>query len=257
MSVDYVDEIAIPGTFNVRDIGAYCDFSPILPHKLLRTALLSGLTTVGKDKILQLGVDAVIDLRSKDEIDRDGVDKLPNGVDHILLPIDTAIDENISADVAKVLDEAKKTDNPIEKQIFIMRAFYKKFVSVKRIRLIFGEVLEVLANYKYPLFHCTAGKDRTGWTAVLCHHIAGTNYDTIVDDYLLSNKFAKNLWKTISFHNKGDFEQQKPALGVDISYLRSALDEVDTIYGNMDNYIANLGVSSLTIKQLQKRITQD
>ncbi|MDR3116660.1 MAG: tyrosine-protein phosphatase [Bifidobacteriaceae bacterium] len=257
MSIDYLDEVAIPGTFNVRDIGAYYKASPILPHKLLRTALLSHLTNDGKDKILELGVDVVVDLRSAEEIDRDGADRLPKGIERVFLPIDTAVEENISADVSKILDEAKKTNNPIEKQIFIMRAFYKKFVSVKRIRLIFGEVLEVLANYKYPLFHCTAGKDRTGWTAVLCHNIAGTSQDTIIDDYLLSNKSAKDLWKTIPFHNRDSFEEQKPALGVDITYLQSALEEVSVIYGSIDNYIGDLGISSSTIEQLKKRITQE
>ncbi|MDR2748744.1 MAG: tyrosine-protein phosphatase [Bifidobacteriaceae bacterium] len=252
-----MDEITIPGTFNVRDIGYACPSSPILPKKLLRSALLSRVENQGIDKLLELGVDAVIDLRSDEEIERDGADNLPSSIDHILLPIDTSENEGVTPDVAKVLEEAYKTDDPIEKQIFIMRAFYKKFVSLKRVRYIFGEALEVLANYNYPLFHCTAGKDRTGWLAALCHFIAGTDEKTIFSEYLLSNLTAKQLWQTIDVHSTGSFEEQRPALEVDISYIQSALDEVEKVYGNITDYIQDMSISDDTIELLRKRITVD
>ncbi|MDR3128580.1 MAG: tyrosine-protein phosphatase [Bifidobacteriaceae bacterium] len=257
MSSDNFDELVIPGTFNVRDIGSRWNSSPILPKKLLRTALLSHLTSDGQAKVEQLGVDVVIDLRSIEEINRDGVDKLPSSIDHVWLPINTTSDDDVTPDVAKVLDKVKQTEDSRIKQIHIMKTFYKKFVTVPSLRYIYGEVLDILANYNYPLFHCTAGKDRTGWVSVLCHHIAGSSKKTIIEDYLLSNKTAKLLWKNMPLQSRGDYKEQKPALGVDMAYLQSSFDEIDRLYGNIDNYIDDLGVSSGVISKLASRITTE
>ena len=42
------------------------------------------------------------------------------------------------------------------------------------------------------LFHCTAGKDRTGWAAALLLHLAGVDDATILEDYLLTNTFSRD-----------------------------------------------------------------
>ncbi|MEV0104091.1 tyrosine-protein phosphatase, partial [Nocardia sp. NPDC050789] len=74
------------------------------------------------------------------------------------------------------------------------------------------------------LFHCTAGKDRTGWTSAVLLTLLGVDKDTVYYDYLLSNYYrgAKD----------GDMLN-----GVAASALDSAFDQATKSYGSFDGYV--------------------
>jgi protein-tyrosine phosphatase len=72
-----------------------------------------------------------------------------------------------------------------------MLDFYKEYVTenpetIKKI------ITEILESDQPVLYHCTAGKDRTGITTALILTILKFDKETIYNDYLLSNNYRKN-----------------------------------------------------------------
>jgi protein tyrosine/serine phosphatase len=138
---------------------------------------------------------------------------------------------------------------------------YRTFVTDPTMRAGFGTVLVTLAHDPGPdLFHCSDGKDRTGWTAVLLDSIAGVSPATIMTDYLASNTY---LAKPISSQAAGilavspglsglNFNQ---IFGVDPSYLQAALNQVNASYGSMYGYLTQgLGLTQADIYVLRAKM---
>ncbi len=89
------------------------------------------------------------------------------------------------------------------------------------------------------LFHCTGGKDRTGWAAAALLSLLGVPEDVIMDDFLRSNDYL------IPAHRKmidafteagGEPAIMKAILGVKAEYLKAAFDEMKSNYGMIENY---------------------
>ena len=82
------------------------------------------------------------------------------------------------------------------------------------------------------LFHCSAGKDRTGLAAALILHALGTDRETILADYLLSSELLRRYWEPY-------LEKQPrmiPYLTVREAYLETALGLIEQ-RGGMDRYL--------------------
>lgn len=96
------------------------------------------------------------------------------------------------------------------------------------------------------LFHCTTGKDRTGWAAASFLTLMGVPSDDVFRDYLLTNEQLIPALKPVfdAFAAAGgNPDDLRPVLGVERKYLESAFDEVDKRFGSIDDYFAEgLGV---------------
>jgi outer membrane autotransporter protein len=106
------------------------------------------------------------------------------------------------------------------------------------------------------LFHCTAGKDRTGWTAAVLQSIAGVDDATIMSNYLATNDYtAARMKATLAALPPSMAAVYAPLLGVEASYLQAGLDQVSAQYGSMDNYLKQgLGLSQETIYVLRGKM---
>ncbi len=107
------------------------------------------------------------------------------------------------------------------------------------------------------LFHCAAGKDRTGFAAAITLRILGVPLEVVLEDYLLSNQyyltahswnlFLIRLMKGNRFSNvvKG-FLEVKPA------YLCAAFEAIDSEFGSFEKYVRNgLGLTEQDIKNIR------
>jgi protein tyrosine/serine phosphatase len=108
------------------------------------------------------------------------------------------------------------------------------------------------------LFHCTAGKDRTGWTAAVLQSIAGVDNETIMSDYLATNEYtAAWMAATLKKMPPSMAAIYTPLIGVKADYLQAGLDEVTAQYGTMDNYLKQgLGLSQETIYVLRGKMVE-
>jgi protein-tyrosine phosphatase len=107
------------------------------------------------------------------------------------------------------------------------------------------------------LFHCTTGKDRTGWAAASFLLLLGASEDDVRADYLETNADLAPALRPMldGLKVKGvDTDLLQPILGVRDSYLDAALDEVRSQYGTIENYArAGLGLTDEQLSTLRDR----
>jgi hypothetical protein len=138
---------------------------------------------------------------------------------------------------------------------------YRTFVTDPVERAGFRTVLLTLAHDTGPdLFHCSDGKDRTGWTAAILESIAGVSPATLMNDYLASNTYLAGLLNSATTAIVAAAPGLKgvnltPILGVNSSYLQAALDQATASYGSMYGYLMQgLGLSLEDIYVLRAKM---
>ncbi|MNU19402.1 Tyrosine-protein phosphatase precursor [compost metagenome] len=206
-------------------------------HKLKKRSI----KTLGNLRIKE-----IIDLRNSKEISQKP-DVIPQNVDY----------KNYSAfeDEGDQLDQAKKLvlkgkvkGSDADQR---MLDFYKTYAA-ENPEIIKKIIHEILDSETPVLYHCTAGKDRTGIITALILTILKFDRTTIYNDYLLSNNYRKQLvQKRLHLANNLHFLYPKMDLNVieklswiEKNYLETAFSEIDKKYGSIDIYIhQNLGIS--------------
>jgi protein-tyrosine phosphatase len=110
------------------------------------------------------------------------------------------------------------------------------------------------------LFHCTTGKDRTGWAAAALLMLVGVDDDDVMRDYLLTNDELLPQLRPIfdRFETAGgDPALLLPVLGVDAAYLTAALERMRSTYGGVDTYFRDgLGLDLDTITRLRTALVE-
>nr|WP_207199812.1 tyrosine-protein phosphatase [Pseudomonas sp. TH43] len=197
-----------------------------------------------------LGIKAVYDLRTPSEI-AGTPDTMLTGATYQNIDIigDTTSGSNITNISFKSAADA----------IAMMEQTNRAFVSDAGMRSQFGNLFNALASVDAAqLFHCTAGKDRTGWTAAVLQSIAGVDNATIMANYLATNDYtAARVAATLKAMPPSMAAVYGPLLGVQARYLQAGLDEVTAQYGTMDHYLKQgLGLSQETIYVLRGKLVE-
>ncbi|WP_094273257.1 tyrosine-protein phosphatase [Rhodococcus sp. OK302] len=196
-----------------------------------------------------LHLTAVYDLRTEGEIAANP-NTLPDGVRYEKIQVLAA---DPSGDVASITTKQQALE--------YVQSGYRSTVSDPVSRAGFGQLLTELADTPGPqVFHCTAGKDRTGWGSALLLSIAGVPRETIMADYLLTNEYSAaaieaKLARIAAAKGPEYAEVYRQLLGVDSSYLQAAFDELDSTYGSFDRYLVDgLGLDMATIANLKLKL---
>ena len=179
--------------------------------------------------------------------------------------------QSTSPDLGWVLDEVNI--NIATKHAVSVSAIRPSTVQISphptRTKGVFGGVLQELAGptageERYPmLFHCTAGKDRTGFMAAVILLALGVSEDSIMEDYLDTNKF-NHAWRTkytrlITLVSLGtaDVKAFSPLFGVERRYLASAFAAIRQEAGGIEKYLrVNLGLGDDAQKILRDRFLE-
>jgi protein-tyrosine phosphatase len=128
-----------------------------------------------------------------------------------------------------------------------MQDTYRSFVHAYAPR--FAQLFQLLLESQDPLvFHCTAGKDRTGWAAALLLTALGVDEDTVMQDYLLTNQLYRRPATTFA---PMPAEVMDVLWRVQASYLAAATDMVRADFGGMEGYLRDaLGIDSAARERL-------
>ena len=131
-----------------------------------------------------------------------------------------------------------------------MQETYRGFVraNTPRFAALFDHVLQ---EQEAPVvFHCTAGKDRTGFAAALILRSLGVSDEDVMRDYLLTNE--RLAMPDASRHGLTP-EVSEVLWRVRPEFLRAALDAVDTDYGGLEGYFREgLGLGDAEREQLRQ-----
>jgi protein-tyrosine phosphatase len=141
-----------------------------------------------------------------------------------------------------------------------MLQLYRWFVSSPLARQTFGAAVRLIADEEaLPLlFHCTAGKDRTGWLSAIVLSALGVDRDQVIADYLLTEEFnaaSNEFLVTVLAKRMIDPLAAVPLLQARREYIEAALAEADALFGGMDGYLRQgLGLDEATLAALRSHL---
>lgn len=257
---------------NLRDVGGYrtTDGQWVRMGLLYRSDALNDLTPADQAELSDLGVTTVVDLRTTAERTA-APDKLPSGMHYVvanvfagpfskaqgtaLLKVDTVS--------ATLFTSPNKRTTTVAATIGTMAQLYGLLPILPSADAAYATLFTTSATASSTsavIFHCTAGKDRTGWgTAALLLEL-GVPLATVEQDYLLSNKYvlppdASTVASYVAAGGKAAVADA--VLGVERQYLVTALNVVKRHYGSIQNYFTEgLGLSTSTIAALNKNLLE-
>jgi protein-tyrosine phosphatase len=234
--------IALTGASNFRDLGGYVGHQgrTVKWRKIFRSDHLANLSPNDLLLIQSLGIQRSFDFRGVQESQAQAYD-WPDLQRHSL-SIEPTVVQRLQAQhlSGKPLTAADALD--------AMQTTYRDFVRVDSGR--FAQLFEHLLDQPDPLlFHCTAGKDRTGLAAALVLYALGVSETDIWRDYLLTNQLYKR--NSIGATALAP-DVLKIVWEVQESFLQASLEEIQATYGDVQNYLSDqLGLTPAALLRLQ------
>lgn len=231
------------GVHNFRDLGGYRseDGRSVKWGVLYRSGNFGHASRADQAVLADLGLVTLIDFRSaeeKQEAPNQFPEPLPFEV--IELPMLDAGKDNTGSEIMSRLREGELEG--IDPGA-LMTAANEQFASTftPQYRAFMQEILA--ADGAPVLWHCTAGKDRTGFASAVLLRILGVPMETVVGDYLLSRQpslAAHSRDITLLRLFKGDEAADKVEvlLGVERSWLEAGFDQIDADWGSFEGYIS-------------------
>ena len=250
----------LEGAVNVRDLGGLrtADGLQVRHGRVFRGDALSRLTPADVTTLSSLGLRTVVDFRLPGEVLVNGEDRLPGGATLVSLPIP-------GADVGTFYDLIASGDHTRQQAELgqgrateFMLARHRGFVADQRQREGFGIALRMMADTSRGLpllYHCSSGRDRTGWMTAIMLTALGVPHAAVLEDYLLSN----HVYQARYFRLGNDLAQTgmmrepgllRPLLELNAGYLDAAFDEVGQRYGTFVKYLNDgLGMDPQSLRQ--------
>lgn len=240
--------VGIPQVSNVRELGGIMtqDQRVIKTGHFYRSGHLGKLKKKNFKTLEQYNITQVIDLRTDREIKKHP-DRLPTRIQYY----NEQAFEDSEDMFSKAKTEVLKGRVTVEESNKAVADFYGLYVldNPQKIREI---IVRMLDHDQATLFHCSAGKDRTGMIGAILLSILNVDRETIREEYLVSNngrvedvsgrmklaKFGKFLFPKIDYEVIENFSWIKP------EFLDAMFKAIESEYGSIDAYIEKgLGIS--------------
>ncbi len=212
---------ALEGLWNLRDLGQL----PAAEGRIIRRGLvyrgddLGRLTDRDLEQLAKLRFRTIVDFRSQAET-AEFPDRVPQGAKAVHLPIAPG---NVLS-----LDQVNHQTGP-----GMMRELYTLLAhEAKPQWQAFFQLLASPENLPL-LFHCTAGKDRTGTAAALLLAALGVKTEVILNDYLISRQCAETKYKKLLAKRP----ELLSIITVEPEYLNAFFEAINLHYGNLETYL--------------------
>lgn len=252
-----VRELRLKNGLNFRDLGGYrtSDNRTVRWHLLLRGGYLSELTALEQEQLYRYGVRTVIDLRTSAEVAK-YPDRYPAAVNYIRIPVsEVGLTGNNNIDPSLVLSSWTGSGYDIMMRIY--RCLVLDSLAQKGYAC-FLRTLVKTGKQGGTLFHCSTGKDRTGFAAILLLSLLGVPESTIKADYLLTNRLLmpwvdQRLAEAQSQHlGKSYLVSLFDISTVNSDYYDQLIALINYEFGGMRYYLTDqLGIDQETIDCLQ------
>jgi len=258
--------VALDGQTNFRDVGGYqtTDGRTVKWAQVYRSGELHKLSDEDLEVLANLEIQSVASFLTDEEITARGRDRLPPDTREVPLPIVSGNAEELT----RIVNEARRTGDfsalPPEANADIHR------LLVNEGRAEYGALIKDLVdptNRPY-VFHCSHGIHRTGTATAILLSALGVPWETVREDYLLSNEYRrqeverrleglrKAAAETLGIRpSEVDMTNILAFYALDGSYIDAAYDEIVKEYGSMDNYLrAGLGLTEDDLVRLREEL---
>lgn len=245
---------------NLRDAGGYQTATGVTVARgvVYRSDTFNPMTSEDLQKLALLGLKQDYDLRTTAEA-KAQPDELPPGVHYQLLNVLADAKSAAPAVLEALIHDPKKANvvlggGKIE-QLFMEG--YREFISLPSAKQSYRMLFQSIADpAKAPgVYHCTTGKDRTGWASAALLTLLGVPKETVMADYLRTNDYTLPQFKHAidGFAAAGgDRDIANAIFGVKPEYLEASFDEMQKQYGSIENYFdKGLGIDAAGQKALR------
>jgi len=261
-------QVKLDGQSNFRDVGGYqtSDGRRVKWGEVYRSGELHKLTDADVAKLDALGIKTVANFLTEREIRSRGHDRLPDGTREIPLPMEAG---NLG-DLAAVVNEARGTGDFSRVPVELNPEIHS--ILMDEGREYYATLLRVIADpaNRPMVYHCSHGVHRTGTATAILLSALGVPWETVRQDYLLSNKYRKEevdrrinelrLLAADTFlvePEEVDATNIKAFYVLEPSYIDASLDEAVKQYGSMDNYIREgLGITDKELASLREQLLE-
>lgn len=240
----------VPEASNLRDLGGYrtADGATVKWRTLYRSNNLAGLSDAGVAAVAALGIRAYCDFRSESE-QRAKPSRLP--LENPPALVSLAIEPKVVDALRALIADPGSTGEDIAQ---LVAAAYRDYGRdhVAQYRAFFDRLVE---GAHYPLlFHCAAGKDRTGYAAAMVLRAVGVPLELVYEDFLLTNQYWDGAM-ALNLEARPDL--RAVLTGVRPDYLDAAFDGIDATYGTFDRYLEDgLGLTQRRLEALRDRLLE-
>lgn len=223
--------VPMAGATNFRDLGGYVghDGRSVRWRTLFRSDHLAALTPEDLAQLQTLGVQRAVDFRGAMERTAHGY-QWPQLQQHTL-----AVEPTLVQEAMRLMQQGQAMHT--QEAVTLMQDTYRSFVVDNAQH--FADLFGLLLASDAPLvFHCTAGKDRTGWAAALILHALGVPREVVENDYLLTNTYYQRpaaLAAKVAPQIHPEILQV--LWKVQLPFLDSAYAMVEAEFGSMDTYV--------------------
>ena len=259
--------VVLDGAVNVRDIGGYrtSDGLQVARGRLFRGDALSQLTGLDVERLDRLGLRTVIDFRTPGEVLLTGADRLPFGTEFVSLPVGGGDLGSIYELIAGGDHARQRRELGDGRAAELMVEINRGFVTDQRQREAFGAAFRLVCSAgQLPLlYHCSGGKDRTGWMTAIVLTSLGVPRELVLRDYLLSNDFHRTDYQKLRYDLVktgivADPELLRPIMEQCATYLGTAFEEAERRYSSFGRFVAyGLEVSDAMVSELRRALLGD
>jgi protein-tyrosine phosphatase len=245
--VALLDDLTFDTLFNVRDLGGYeaADGASIRAGQLYRADGVHRASAADLERLLSLGLRTVIDLRTPAELEvaRFAVDGTDVAWHH--LPVIAEIWE--SERVSAIADDDEAVRFLVDRYVDMTAEGGRALAAA----------LSIISDAEgHPaLFHCAAGKDRTGVLAAIVLALLGVDDEVIADDYSRSAVAMERLreWFIANDERVASIRSKQPPVfrAAPRDAMLGFLREIEVRYGSVADYVRSIGVDDQTLAQLR------
>lgn len=226
------NHLPMAGGYNIRDLGGYrgAGGKRVLWGTFFRADDMAHLSDEDIAYLGSIPITTVFDFRTHKEVEA-APDRLPASVKNMvhrpLAPGNVAPSE-IQRGKFGAYDD---TDA-------FMHVVYRELVNDTGINATYREFFRLVQNENdLPLlFHCTAGKDRTGMAAAFLLFALGVNRETIIRDYMDSNIYLAGKYTLLTKDNP----QLAVLYSVKPDYLQTGIETMEKAHGTVENYLTRV-----------------
>jgi protein-tyrosine phosphatase len=235
-----------PDCQNTRDLGGLRRRGGVTRSRvLIRSDDVSVLTAAGREAMRAYGVTTVIDLRSNSERSGTFDARFPRPVVKM-----------VKADGVRYLHRELVDDDSLKKLGEASNMFERYLVMLNTRQSAFREIFISIAQAEGGLvFHCFAGKDRTGLVAAMVLALGGVPADEIAADFGETDRqLASAYEKWISEAPVDERDEMRDELRCPPERILGVLDYLEARWGGTASYLEAAGMAPVAIDRLSKKL---
>jgi protein-tyrosine phosphatase len=248
-TIDLPRIVPLQGGSNFRDLGGYATAQgrKVKHGAVFRSAHLSTLTDLDRTALARLSVRTIVDLRGVEE-----AAETPHRVDGVGCRIVGAhIEPGVGEKIRGAV--ADGSANPHLMMQFLTD-HYRDYPRrcAPGFRTLFATLTD--GTHRPLVFHCTAGKDRTGFASALLLTLLGVPWETVMEDYLRTN----DLWTGhVGRYPELDIDTRAAIVEARTPYLEAAFEVVRADYGSPEAFADKaLGLDRAGVERLRSDLLE-